>query len=291
MLEFLSAALASIPAAATSRLAFLAYLAALITWSVLAYRVRSLENAKASALHLPEKDRLPFLIQAFGEVRVKVFSAGDYIRLKRQRYVFLAFLAACATGVVIVGLAARDALDRERLTNELIEAALLPPSSDIMSAVNVLNAGPRGITDLASTMQVDPSQAELEAIVDRLVQEGKSSDEIMAILRGGSQGAQLQNVNQQLIRVSLRIDGNLSELAECFRQQRCISSASSMVELCRHLNRVLTDIHESNRAAMSIPGVTFAQSESEPVFGDGALDRFFEEVTIPNATYLAQFCV
>jgi hypothetical protein len=291
MLDFLTAALAAIPTAATSRLAFLAYLAAIVSWVVVAYRVRSIQHANISVQHLPERDRLEYLMRVYGELRVEVLAPDQYIKLKKQQYFFYGVLAICATAILVVGLAARDALDRERLTDELIQAALLPPTTDVMSAVNVLNLGPNGVAELATTMQPDLSEAELAALIDQWrVEEGLDADQSMARFRSGSQGARLQDVNQQLKRVSQRINGNLSELAECFRQQRCVASASLIGELCLHLNRVITDMRGSNEAAMSVPGVTFGQSGSDPSFGDGALDRYFEEITIPNATYLVQYC-
>lgn len=286
----LSQILASIPTAATSPLAFVAYLAALATWGLIAFRVKTLNEVRQTLEHLAEADRGEALRQALGAVRVGEFTPTEYIKHQISRYVFIAFLVACATAIIITVLAAREALDRKKLTEDMIRSEIESPSSQYMSAVNVLNNGPRAIARLAETIPAQSSFEALDPQVQRLRQEGRSYEEIVKLLRQSSGGGQLQEINEALMRVSARIEQTLADLADCFKNQRCVNSAENMTVLCQQIIRVTTDARNSNREALSIPGVNFAQGNSEPIFGNGAMDRFFRQISLPNANSLLSEC-
>ena len=282
--------LSSIPAAATSPLAFVAYLATLVVWAVIAFRVRTLNEVGRTLESLAEVDRPEALRQALGAVRVGEFTPTEYIKHQISRYVFISFLVACATAVVIAGLAAREVFDRKQLTEDMINETLGTPSSQYMSAVNMLNNGPAAIARLAAAMPPSASMENLDAEVQRLAMEGFSPEQIVNRLRQNSGGGQLQEINETLLRVSARIEQTLADLADCFRNQRCVNTADNMALLCQQATRVTTDARNSNRKALSIPGITFAQGNSDPLFGNGALDRFFREIRLPNAGYLLSQC-
>lgn len=280
--------LASIPAAATSPLAFVAYLATLIAWAVIAFRVRTLNEVGRTLETLAEVDRPEALRQALGAVRVGEFTPTEYIKHQISRYVFISFLVACATAVVIAGLAAREVLDRKKLTEDMINEILGTPSSQYMSAVNMINNGPGAIARLATSMPPSASMDDLD--VQRLALEGYSYEQIVERLRQSSGGGQLQEINEALLRASARIEQTMADLADCFRNQRCVNTADNMSLLCQQVTRVTTDARNSNREALSIPGVTFAEGNSDPLFGNGALDRFFREIRLPNASFLLSQC-
>lgn len=282
--------LASIPSAATSPLAFVAYLATLIAWAVIAFRVRTLNEVSRTLEALAEGDRPEALRQALGAVRVGEFTPTEYIKHQISRYVFISFLVACAKAVVIAVLAAREALDRKQLTEDMINETLGAPSSQYMSAVNMLNNGPGAIARLANSMPPSASMEDLDAQVQRLALQGYSHEQIVERLRQNSGGGQLQEINEALLRVSARIEQTLADLADCFRNQRCVNTADNMPLLCQQATRVTTDARNSNREALSVPGVTFAQGNSNLIFGNGALDRSFREIRLPNSEYLLSQC-
>ncbi len=281
--------LVSIPAAATSPLAFVAYLATLVVWAIIAFRVRTLNEVGRTLETLAAGDRPEALRQALGAVRVGEFTPTEYIKHQISRYVFISFLVACVAAVVIAGLAAREVLDRKQLTEFMINEILDVPSSQYMSAVNVLNNGPAAIAQLATSMPPSASMEDLDAQIQRLAMQGFSQEQIVEWLRHNSGGGRLQKINGDLLRASARIEQTLANLADCFRNQRCVNTAVNMSLLCQQVTRVTTDARNSNLKALSIPGVTFAEGNSESLFGNGALDRFFREIRLPNATFNAKF--
>jgi hypothetical protein len=254
-------------------------------------RVQTLDAAKGKIVGLPEEDRLEALRAILGQVQIPGgMTATDYIRDRRNRYILYGFLAVVGSVVLVLLLAGGTAINRDKVTDDTIAGVLGEIDSDLASAINVLNSGPSSIREVAANIGPQLSNAELSALTDRWVQEGCYSDCIMRRLEEMSGGGQLQSVNSWLLKTAERINEAFEELATCFRKQECVKTASQMPALCRTVARVRTDMEASNQAAMSIPGITFAEGSSDPLFGNGAMDVFFREVRVPNITYLSQFC-
>lgn len=104
--NFFQSALNAIPAAATSNRAFLAYLIATIAWVICALKVTRHRNFLSAIEKLPEKDRLPALIDENGNVELKEgLSPEQWIRTRIHRYFYYSFMVLCLLLVVVFGLA------------------------------------------------------------------------------------------------------------------------------------------------------------------------------------------
>ena len=102
----LKAALSAIPQAAQNPFAFLAYIAALSAWVLIAARVRRNRNLLAHLDKLPPQDRLIALKSEMGEIPVpEGLSAKDWLKARNQRYYFLAFAMLCALAIIIFAIA------------------------------------------------------------------------------------------------------------------------------------------------------------------------------------------
>lgn len=289
--SFLGQVFAALPNAASSPAALVAYLAALLVGGFVVYRLRRYSIAGKQIEHLPEADRLEALIRILGEVPVGQLSPTDYIKLQTTKYIFYAFLVLCATFVVVSAMAVKEVLDREALTNSLIEKTLDPPSSQFQSSFNVIDSAPNIVATIAQTRDPNPTYAQQEALIERLVEEGYRQDEMFAVLAQLGYGGELQEVNQRLIISLSKVDSDFLELRECFEQQRCTAGASKMPVLCEYVNAVVAAVKKSNENARSVPRVLYNQSGTDPLFGSGITDAYWDEAVARNTQLLSEYCV
>lgn len=86
----------SLPAVATSPLAFVAYLLVVIAWLLVALKVRRNKQLLSRLEKLPEKDRLKALELEMGSPRLRAgLTPKQWLRHKIYTYYFLAFVTAC----------------------------------------------------------------------------------------------------------------------------------------------------------------------------------------------------
>lgn len=229
-----------------------------------------------------------------GEVPVQEFTAVEYLKLRKQKYIFQAFLAFCFTCIVILGISIsigyKNLLDKEKITNELIDSVLDRPSSQYMSAFNTLTNAPGAIKLISGSLEPNLSPQELDALVDEYAARGYTFEEIKVLLAQRSSGGALQEVNEKVLQVVARLDESFSELRNCFQNQRCTETAERMPVLCRALIQINSNVSRSNELALSIPSVTFIQYGSSLITGNGIMDRTFKEIRAENTEYLIRLC-
>jgi hypothetical protein len=120
-MDFLTSAIGAIPEAASHPFALLAYLAVLLAWVVVAFRVKRNSNLLEGIHHLPERDRLDALKAEMGHVDVPDgLTATDWLKRNRQQYYFIAFLALLFAAVVVLVIAMVQVSNVERSNAELI---------------------------------------------------------------------------------------------------------------------------------------------------------------------------
>jgi len=200
--DFLSEVLAAIPAAASSPLAIVVYSATAIVWGFIAFRVRALENARASIQNLSEKDGNNGMRIPLGDVPEKRFSSDQYIKLQRKKYLLFAILTLCVTTIATSGLAVKEALDREEFTNILIDEVLEQPSSLYRSAFDLLENTPTAVMDVARTLPPQPSQRELEEVLLDLQArwyDSGQTDRIRAEERSGGEVLDMNEMVQNVV--------------------------------------------------------------------------------------------
>jgi hypothetical protein len=125
-MDFWRSILAALPNAASTPLAFAAYVFVLIAWLVLAIRVKRNKQLLASLEKLPESDRIKALELEMGAVRVRSgLSANQWLRSRVQLYYFLGFCLLCVLAVVVFAIAMakpgtdpHGALNESRITGE-----------------------------------------------------------------------------------------------------------------------------------------------------------------------------
>ena len=104
-MEFLKAALQNIQSAATSPLAFAAYVIVIIAWLVIAWRVQRNKQLLESLQKLPAKDRLSALQQEMGSVPVPPgLTPEQWLKSRTQKYVFSGFALFCLIVIVLIGV-------------------------------------------------------------------------------------------------------------------------------------------------------------------------------------------
>lgn len=104
-----SAFVRAIPSASTNPLALVAYLATVIAWAVIAFRVKRNSALLKKLNVLPKSDRLEALRLEMGGTNIP----GDvtpemYIAHRHAALLLYAFLALCATATIISAIALFD---------------------------------------------------------------------------------------------------------------------------------------------------------------------------------------
>lgn len=283
----ISAFLSAIPAAATSPLAFVAYLATLAAWTFIAYRVRRFSILMEKIESLPEADRRPIIEVEFRNAKIPPqLTARQYLDQQRQSYVLYAFFALCGVVLVLAAMTFYTAAERRDRSDNFIEKVLGAPSSQFQSSMNVLSNGPQMIKDTAVQIGPPPSSSQLADIVDRLVQSGmRDGGQINQRLHQMFGGGKLQDVSTSLNRAASVLDHEFEPLADCYRKLEC-GKGNRFVAMCNRVDGILQTIDEINKSAGNIEGVTLNTTGAPPMFGDGSIDIYFDAVNAPNISYL-----
>lgn len=122
--SFLERALQSLPEAATSPLAFIAYIVTVAAWVWAVSRERQLRTLSKNIKEVPESQRPALVRQLLGDVIPASITASEWIQAKRQRYYFLAFLAAIFLILCLAGLSAWSARNQlNRIKDENLKNA------------------------------------------------------------------------------------------------------------------------------------------------------------------------
>jgi hypothetical protein len=100
MQEFLKV----LPAAATSPLAFVAYLAVLLAWVTITLQNRRINSLLRSIEKFPEKDRKDIIAREMNIILPKNISAEQWLTERRQRYVFIGFLILVVAILAIISI-------------------------------------------------------------------------------------------------------------------------------------------------------------------------------------------
>lgn len=105
----------AIPQAATSPLALLAYISALIAWITFGVWVWPLNTllGKIKTEQLSSKDARDLILARIGEPVPPDLAPNEFLRYKRQKYLFLGVLVLIAVAVLLVGISLSYAMRRD----------------------------------------------------------------------------------------------------------------------------------------------------------------------------------
>jgi len=104
-MDFLSKALEALPSIATSPLAFVGYVLTVAAWVYAVFRARRLKLLLARLSDIPEVDRARIIQLELGEVLPVNITAEQWLRGKRQKYFFVAFILLLVTLVSVLAVA------------------------------------------------------------------------------------------------------------------------------------------------------------------------------------------
>lgn len=108
-MELVKEFLQAIPAAATNEWSFLSYLAVVIAWFLLGWKIKRNKNLLLNLEALPEKDRLKALEMEMGVGRLRTgLSPEQWIRSRIHTYLLIGFVVLCIALVVVTVLAGLD---------------------------------------------------------------------------------------------------------------------------------------------------------------------------------------
>jgi len=100
--EFLRTALSALPTVATHRLALVGYIVAVLSWLMIAWRVKRNKNLLEHLHKLPKSERLKALEIEMGHVAVKGgLSPEQYLRSRIHLFYFLGFAILCLLIVIV----------------------------------------------------------------------------------------------------------------------------------------------------------------------------------------------
>jgi hypothetical protein len=136
-MDFLISALSALPQVATSFYAMIAYIATIAAWLFIGWRVHRNNNLLAHLEKLPSHQRLAALESEMGGVRLERGLAPEqWLLARRNRYLFVGFLAILLSITLLICLALVQPLGRIDATADLYQgpniAGLSPngPDSD-----------------------------------------------------------------------------------------------------------------------------------------------------------------
>lgn len=217
------------------------------------------------------------------------FSAKQYVELAKDRNKLWRYLAVVASVVIIASMALWKAYDSRTRTDNFIKEVLEAPTSEYMSAVNVLGNGPTMVEEAAKEIRVINND-EMRQIVDRLALQRMNAEQIARRLGELSGGQRLQRVSGSLGNAAKRLDTAYKNLTDCFRAVECRPS-SQTERLCKSLQGIIATINASNAEARRIKGVTINETDASSILGNGTMDLYFFKVKAPNITYInSQVC-
>jgi hypothetical protein len=183
-------------------------------------------------------------------------------------YLFAGFLALCLTVTVVAAMGFYRIYEQKARADGYINEVLDAPSSEYQSAVDALANGAQMIAEARSEIRPPLSSAELQDVVDRLVQQHLNPDQINQRLQGISGTARLRRANAALAQAAARVDQKYEKLAACFRSVECRPGAE-FDGTCAAVRSIRRSIDVINTAARRIPGVNLSASGAPPMFGGG----------------------
>jgi hypothetical protein len=106
----IQAFLRAIPDAASSPLAFVAYIFTIASWTALSWRVTRYRSMLKQLPLLPENDRLKAMKMELGFIDVpKNLTPADFLRSRIHTFLFAGFCILCLCALAITALALHDA--------------------------------------------------------------------------------------------------------------------------------------------------------------------------------------
>ncbi|MGA7317752.1 MAG: hypothetical protein WBX22_27730 [Silvibacterium sp.] len=109
----LKSLVSALPTAASSPLAFAAYVLVIAAWLVIALRVKRNRQLLDHLEKLPDSDRLKALQLEMGAVQVRAgLTADQWLRSRLQLYYFLSFCLVCVVAVVVFAIAMTTPMSR-----------------------------------------------------------------------------------------------------------------------------------------------------------------------------------
>jgi hypothetical protein len=105
-MNFLELALKSLPQAATSPLAFIAYVTTILAWLWAWTRARQSKTFLEGLKEIPESQRPAHTRTVLGEVVPATIGIEEWIRARRQRYLFYSFITLLFLILCLAGIAA-----------------------------------------------------------------------------------------------------------------------------------------------------------------------------------------
>jgi amino acid transporter len=108
-MSFLQRALENLPQAAQSPYAFLAYLGAIIAWFIIALQVRRIKLLLEKIQNFPDEQKREIILAEMGRPVPPNLSPKEWLRLRRQSYLFYGFVILCIAVVIIFVIAATTA--------------------------------------------------------------------------------------------------------------------------------------------------------------------------------------
>ncbi|MGL9623154.1 hypothetical protein QRQ56_34870 [Bradyrhizobium sp. U531] len=292
MIEEIGAFLNAIPAAAANPLALIAYLATVLAWTLIAWRVKRFQILMDKIEKLKEGDRLEAIRIETGRVVPKGMTAEQYLRSRIHFFIFAGFLALCATAVFVASMALIRVYEQKVRADGYINEILGQPSSSTLeapspykSAINTLGNGRSTIVEGQAEIRPPLSKADLDRIVAEWQLQHLSPDQINDRFAEVAGTARLKRANQKLGEVTGRIEAIYEKLANCFRAAEC-RPGDQFPRMCNAVKGILATIDQINAAALAISGVNFNASGTIATLGGGSMDIDFTKLAAPNVTYL-----
>ena len=285
-MDVILAFIRAIPSAAASPLALIAYLATLVAWAIIAYRVNRFRELMKRIELLPEGDRLAAIKAEIGRVDVPRGLTGEqYLRMRIHTFIFVGFLALCGT-VAMVGIKAAYVVYQQMIrADNLTREILAPPNSDYMSAINTLSNGAQIVAEAAAELRPPMSKAELDDLVSRLARQRLNGEQISQQLADLAGTGRLKRANSVLASAAARADDAYGKVAACFRLAQCRPGFEAAM-LCKALHGMKRSIDAINEAGRKIPGVNYNMSGTAPMLGGGSMDVDFSAIVAGNVDYL-----
>jgi hypothetical protein len=106
-MNFLQDVLKNLPQAAQSPIAFLAYLGVIITWGIIAWRVKRNKQLLEKIRDFPDEQKLAVVTAEMGTPIPPNLSPEQWLRSRRQSYLFYGFVALCMAGELFQNLLER----------------------------------------------------------------------------------------------------------------------------------------------------------------------------------------
>jgi hypothetical protein len=292
----LSVFIKTIGATATSPLALIAYLATIIAWTLIAWRMKRFEVLMAQIHQLPEKDRLNAVREEFGNIRLKEgLSAEQYLRFKKSQFILFGFLAICGVVILVLGLSTFNYFTNKQRADNLITKILGSvtdgdmPSSQFQSSVNVLSNGPVMIHELVAAIGPAIPDDQLADITWKLQQQGMNAEQIARELGNMAGTGQVTQANDSLQGAADSVNNELAQITDCYRNLEC-GQGAEFDKFCGVVSSINQNISQMNEVARAIPGVNFNESDAPLMLGNGTMDLSFNMIRAKNVSSLARIC-